>query len=257
MINWKIIKSFFLILEVVIIASCSTSSATNDYKGLNKLLLPSVLKDAVTAEANHQYQTAADHYLSLVNYQSDSDEFLIGAARNLRYAGKIQEALKLIHSLRKKPYTTPVLIEYGKLNLADHSVENALSVLLKALEKEPQNIEVLNALGIAYDLKEDFEQAQNYYRQALKISSSNFEIINNLALSLAQAQKLDEAIKLLEPIAYHNRASSQLRQNLAMLKIFKGQIKEAEELMKHDLDRKDWQHNKKLYENLGLYKKKF
>ncbi|MGD9637504.1 MAG: tetratricopeptide repeat protein [Alphaproteobacteria bacterium] len=251
------IKIFLLTIYCIFIASCSTNSPSTDYKALNKSLLPSVLQDAVTAEANNQYQMASENYLSLVHYKPESDDFLIGAAKNLRYVGKTQEAIDLISSLRKEPYSTPVLIEYGKLNIANNSIDNALEALLKALESEPENIEVLNALGIAYDVKEDSDKAQDYYNQALKISPSNIDVLNNLSLSLAKSNKLDEAINLLEPLVYSSKSSPQLRQNLAMLKLFKGQTKEAEELMRQDLNEKDFQSNKKLYENLGLYNKKF
>jgi Flp pilus assembly protein TadD len=245
-------KKAFLIFCLIITSSCASSQQGNKIKKINEALSPYILSEARTAEKQNKYEKAANNYLILLESDKKSDEFLLGASRNLRYIGKEEQALKLISSTKTKPYSKKILIEYGKLNIANNEIDEALNALKTALEKDDKDIDVLNAIAIAYDEKEDFTNSQEYYKKALKLSPRNPEITNNLSLSLAKSGKIKEAIKLLEKMVYSSKSSPLLRQNLALLKTLVGDHKEAEELMKKDLDEKEIEHNKKLYKKLNL-----
>ncbi len=84
----------------------------------------------------------------------------------------------------------------------------------------------------------------------MRIAPADHSLTLDLALSLALSEKFDQAIALLQPIAYAPAATPQERQTLALIYGLKGDQKMALELARKDLDSAAADHNLAFYDTL-------
>ena len=195
------------------------------------------IKDAaILAHQSLDYEAAAKHYSDLYKRDPGDTEALLGAARNLRYSGSIDEAIELIETGISDHGQIPAFVlELSKLQITGQRFEEAGKTLDLAAQLLPDDWDVLSTMGIFHDYLGDFVVAQAAYTAALELSPNNVVVINNLALSLAQSGSLERGIEILAKLVKDKKSSPQSRQNLAMLYALAGDIKRAEELARQDL----------------------
>ena len=133
-----------------------------------------IMSSARSAEANHDYGTAAAHYASLYDAAHPDADMAIGMARNLRYAGNAAEAVgALENSLRQLGDRPDLLIELGKQHVAAGKPELAVDPLLQAARLAPSQWEAAHVLGIAYDRMGRHDEARTSYERASVLSPGN------------------------------------------------------------------------------------
>jgi len=201
-------------------------------------------QSAASAERERDYAAAAGQYRNLMARQPKRLDYVLGLARNLRYLGLADDALKLLAQAEEPFEGDPeYLVEWGKVLIAAGRPGQAVVKLEQAIDGDDGDWQAYSALGIARDLGGDFAAAREAYAKALTLSAGNPVVLNNLAMSRAQSGDLDQAIAILEGLHGDPRSRVQFRQNLALLYAVRGDTEKAKALAKHDLDDKQLERN--------------
>ncbi len=216
---------------------------------------------------------------------SAQDASVLRLARAARAAGDLSGAVNLYRSIASTRTDPAVLVEFGdtleEMWLFDDAIAtfgrveqksparpSALMGLVRvylnlgqptiardfadqALALAPNDPSVLIDRGVVLDALGEHDQAQQSYRHALKGGANSVAARNNLALSLALSAKFDEAIEIIAPIALSASATSQARQNLALIYGLKGDHERAAQISRIDLDENATKANLRLFDLAG------
>ena len=203
---------------------------------------------AVNAEKAEDYKRAVRHFEALYAHDKSNPSVARDLAKNLRYAGAPQRAVKFLKQNMKNLGRKPDLVlELAKSQLAASLLQDAEKTLTEARQLLPKNWQVYSAWGIYYDRRGKFNEAQDAYQHALNLSPNNFAVLNNLALSYALAGKIDRGIGTLLEVANSENSTSLVRQNLALLYGIKGDWQAARRLSKEDLPKDAVERNLSTY----------
>ena len=230
------------ILAVSGLFGCQTpdqeESSASRTERADEVVAEVVRNSARKAWARGDHSAAAAQFGKLYAVKPDDREVVIEYLRSLRAIGAIRDAYRISRdTYDAHAEDLSYLLAVARVELAMGKAEEALTSLQRARELEPRSWEVYSLLGVAHDSREEFERAIESYRSALELSPGNEVVLNNMALSTAQAGDIDGAIALLRPLIATNRSSSaRIRQNLAILYGFKGNLKELEALGRMDLN---------------------
>jgi len=235
-----------LCVGALLIAGCQTAPV-----GEEAAIQESLYQAAQTAEQTFDYETAINHYNKLAQQNPDSPQLQIALARNLRYSGASQKAVRVLESMGSaKDGNLGYTLELAKAKIGHGKAREAIDLLNAAAPENADNWEIYATLGIAHDLEEDFKSALSAYQKARKLSGDNPAILNNMALSLALSGDVEGAISLLQSAPRLARHSPQIRQNLALFYGIKGDTTAAEALARMDLDEESVQSNLSIYAQL-------
>lgn len=138
---------------------------------------------------------------------------------------------------------------YGRVLLTQDKHDEARKAFAMALKVDGKDVKALNGLGVALDHLGDHVAAQKRYNEALELEPGNLSTLNNLAYSLILSGDYGAAIQKLEPEQSNPKATSALRQNLALAYGMAGMDLDAERMAKRDLP------PPKVKENLAYYKR--
>lgn len=224
-------------LALPLLAACATGTlpADSDTR-VADAVEPSLRAAAASAEAARDYKAAAQHWGTLYRRHPENSDVAVALARTLRYAGQPQQGADIMQAqLEGKPDDADLLTELGKDYLAADRLPLAQSALERARAAASKRWDVHSALGVTLDAQGRFDEAAQAYAQALELSPDNPRVLNNLALSQALNGHLDQAVVTMGRAADHPRASTQIRQNLALLLAIKGDPAKAEKLVRQDL----------------------
>lgn len=181
-----------------------------------------VLESARNAEQNRDYAAAVGFYSDLLRNRPDEPQFAVGVVRNLRYAGRVDEAMRgAVDALSRFGPVPELLLEKGKAELASNRAEMAVQTLMAVTARGATDWELPAILAVAYDRTGRFDLAEVQYRRALEFFPESPDILNNFALSQALAGNIDEAIRLLQKALTIPAARSQVRENLQFLERLK------------------------------------
>ena len=222
---------------LLLVAGCQTT----DQAGLGNSdaydVPEPILEVAETAEREGNHLAAAQQYLSLYEKDDDRVDYLIGAARNLRYQGSSEDGLRLLlRDSDRFGENAAFRSELGKTRIAAGKHIDAIDDLTFAVTAAPDSWDAYSALGIAYDLSENYDAAHAAYAQAVVLSDADPGVLNNFAISKALSGDIEGAIAFLESHPRAIRRSSHIRQNLAMFMAIQGDLTTAGELARMDLD---------------------
>jgi Flp pilus assembly protein TadD len=213
---------------------------------------PTLRQAAMMSERNAAYSEAAQHYASLHSRHPEDKTITLALARNLRFAGKPQQAIAVLNSAPgAQTQDALTLLELGKDYLASDQLNLAKPTLERAKGAAPLNWEILSTLGVVYDYEGSYKKAQEQYEAALFLAPDNPIILNNKALSLAQEGQLDEALQVMQVAINQPQASAQTRQNMALLMALKGDSDAAERLARKDLPASVAEANIQYYRSLA------
>lgn len=190
------------------------------------------------SEARHDYAKAAQQYARLLEAEPGNETFLLGLARNLRYAGQPRDAVTVLRRATAQGLvseSTALRLELTRAMLAAGLLRDAATYLNALRASAPGDARILGLAGILADRQGRHAEAQAMYRQALATDPDNLRVANNLALSLAISGRLDQAIGLQERTVQSSLATVQMRQNLAMFYALAGRMDEAEALTRATL----------------------
>lgn len=182
------------------------------------------------SEAQHDYAKAAEQYGRLASESPDNEAYILGLARNQRYAGAPAQAVRTLRravAQGRVSETVPVRLEQVRALLASGAVADARHDIGALGDDAPDAPGVMALTGIIADRDGHHDEAQAAYRKALDLDPDDLRSANNLALSLALSGALGEAIALQTRTAAHHEATRQMRQNLALLHALAGNMDEA------------------------------
>lgn len=207
---------------------------------------------AQQSQQSNDYVGAVNQFRTLYERDPKSLDAALGLVRNLRFVGRPEQSMAVANeALAAHPDDAALLAELGKSQLAANQLPAAIDTLNKAIARDPRSWQAHSALGIAYDRKEDHAAAQRAYRTALGLSPGSAAVINNLALSLALSGDLDAAIAELQKVAFTERSTTQLRQNLALFYALSGNMRQAEAIVRNDLPPELAEQNLAYYRSLA------
>jgi Flp pilus assembly protein TadD len=121
------------------------------------------------------------------------------------------------------------LIAMGQPTLA----ERQLDILLRA---DARDFRALNAMGVVLDMEGRHAEAQARYREGIEVQPDYMPLRNNLGLSLAISGEYQAAIAVLVPLAGVRSGDGRARQNLAFAYAMAGDLENALQLSRVDLD---------------------
>jgi Flp pilus assembly protein TadD len=121
------------------------------------------------------------------------------------------------------------LLSMGQPALAEQQID-------AALQADARDYRALNLLGVVLDLQGRHGEAQANYRRGIELAPDYVALRSNYGLSLALAGAPQEAIAQLVPVASATRSDARVRQNLAFAYAMAGNLENALQLCRRDLD---------------------
>ncbi|MBS0526658.1 MAG: tetratricopeptide repeat protein [Proteobacteria bacterium] len=121
------------------------------------------------------------------------------------------------------------LIAMGQPTLAEQQVD-------EALRANANDYRALNLLGVLLDMQGRHAEAQANYRRGLDLMPDDPGLRSNYGLSLAITGQAQAAIGLLVPVASSRQSTPRIRQNLAFAYAMAGDLGNALQLCRRDMD---------------------
>lgn len=157
-------------------------------------------------------------------------------ARALRVIGQRAQAASVLEQAAiRNPRNRAVLGAYGRALAEVGNYNQALEVLGRAHTPDQPDWRILSVQGAVLDQLGRHDEAQRYYASALRLVPDEPSVLSNLGLSYALQRDLKRAEATLRRAAATGRASSRVRQNLALVVGLQGRFEEAETIAKADL----------------------
>ncbi|HET8728863.1 MAG TPA: tetratricopeptide repeat protein [Alphaproteobacteria bacterium] len=157
---------------------------------------------------------------------------LIAYSGALRANGQAGQAIAVIEAGMPNGTKDPgILLAYAKALAAAGRFEQALNILDDAIDPAAPDWNALMVKGAILDQSGRNEEARLIYGQALKIAPNEPSLHATLGLSYAMTNDLGQAEAELRTAAGLPGASSQIRQNLALIVGLEGRFDEAQKLL--------------------------
>ncbi len=207
---------------------------------------------AKTSEASGDYLAAAGYWQSLLDREPTNIEASVGLAENLRRLGQYAYATDVLRSALTHNADDPALLSlYGRTLVQSGDAADAVEPLQSAATQDATSWETFAALGVAYGMLDEPEKAGEANLRALALSPGNPKVLNNMGLEAAMDGNLDAGIDFLERAAQHEEADVTVRQNLALLLAYRGDLSRAEQLTRQDLPQDMADRNIAFYRSLS------
>ncbi len=168
---------------------------------------------------NQAYAAAISHYEALVQEKPGEIEATLGLARNLRWAGRANEALTVLEKARPQFGSDGrYLAALGKVNLVLGDSAAGVQLLEDAAVKVGNDWRLYSALGIGLDYQENYALAQTAYRTALDMCPDDAAVMNNLGISHGLSGDLDRAILTLQDALELQGHTAKIERNLKLFR---------------------------------------
>lgn len=157
-------------------------------------------------------------------------------SRALRELGRYDQAAEAAQAtLTVQPDNIEAMLELGRAHWSRGEAFYGVAALERARDLAPNDWRPWSLLGAAYEQVRRHEDAREAWAQALRLSPDNPAVLSNMAMVHLAAGDLDAAEALLRRAAAHPQAGLQVRLNLAMTLGLKGELGEAERMLRRDL----------------------
>jgi Flp pilus assembly protein TadD len=222
------------LIGALLVAACGADLAGSSAKGDN---YDSSVEQADQARKTGDFDTAIPLYGRALQANPDGVEAKLGLGQSFLSIGAPDEAAALFRDVLTRRESNAVarrglasaLISMGQPDLAERQLE-------AALRADPRDYRSLNALGVVLDMQGRHADAQAKYRQGIEVAPDYLPLRNNFALSLAISGHPQEAIDQLVPIANSRAADGRVRQNLAFSYAMAGDLENALQVSRKDLN---------------------
>lgn len=221
------------------------------FRRLNLLLLASVAALALSACATNRasmrspdfsgqsgaqaHQTLSDLATRYKKQPKDKVTMVYYAAA-LRANGQAEQAVAVIEKGMPAFGRDPdVRIAYAKALAASGRFDQGLTVIDDTIDPASPDWNGLSVKGAILDQMGRNQEARQLYNQALVIAPDEAGIYANLGLSYAMTNNLDEAEQTLRKAVKMRNATSQIRQNLALVVGLQGRFEECRALFAAEL----------------------
>jgi len=202
----------------------------------------SMVRRADEARKAGDLDSAIPLYGRALQANPEGTEAKLGLGQSLLAAGAGEEAAAQFRDVLAKRRGDAAahrglgaaLITTGQPVLAERQLEQALSA-------DPNDYRALNILGVALDMQGRHSEAQGRYRHAIELAPDYLALRSNMGLSLAISGQPQEAIAQLAPLAVGAKADGRVRQNLSFAYAMAGDLENALQISRRDLDERNAQ----------------
>jgi Flp pilus assembly protein TadD len=154
----------------------------------------------------------------------------------LRANGQAEQAVAVLEvSVSKYPRDAEIATEYAKALAAAGRFDQALAIVDRAIDPTAPNWNALLVKGAILDQNGQNAEARQVYATALKVAPDQPSIHANLGLSYAMTNDLNSAEKELRLAVSLRGATSQVRQNLALVVGLQGRFDDAQKMFAAEL----------------------
>lgn len=222
------------LIGALLIAGCGADFGDSSSRGDS---YDSSVEQADQARKVGNFDSAIPLYGRALQMKPDGIEAKLGLGQSFLSVGAPDEAAALFRDVLAQRNNNAVarrglasaLISMGQPDLAERQLE-------AALQADSRDYRSLNALGVVLDMQGRHTDAQAKYRQGIEVAPDFLPLRNNFALSLAISGNPQEAIAQLVPIANSRAADGRVRQNLAFSYAMAGDLENALQVSRKDLD---------------------
>jgi Flp pilus assembly protein TadD len=201
-------------------ANRATSMAQVDYSSLNRV----EAQDALT-QLTDSYKRNPRDKATVISY-----------AAALRAAGQADQATAVLENgVAVHPKDVDIRIAYAKALTAAGRFDQALNVLNGVIDPSAPDWNALSVKGAVLDQMGRNAEARELYQQALLEAPGEPSLEANLGLSYAMTNDLTNAEAHLRKAAGMQGATSQIRQNLALVIGLQGRFDEARKIYAAEL----------------------
>ena len=171
-------------------------------------------------------------------YKSDPKDkvIIIHYAAALRASGQSGQAVAVLEGgMAHYQGDADISVAYAKALSAEGRFAQALNVIDAAIRPEQPDWNALSVKGAVLDQSGRNAEARLLYAQALTIAPGEASLEANLGLSFAMTNELTEAEAHLRRAVQMRGATSQIRQNLALVVGLQGRFEECRALFAAEL----------------------
>lgn len=206
------------------LAGCATSPMTTGSVG-TETALPADREAAAVAKLAELYRRNPKDRATLVYYSAA-----------LRQNGQAEQAVSVLEAaIGTYPNDPDILINYAKALSAAGRLDQGLNVIERAIDPTAPNWNALLVKGAILDQSGNNVAARQVYQSALKIAPEQASLRANLGLSYAMTNELDRAETELRAAVTMRGATTQVRQNLALVIGLQGRFDESRRLFAAEL----------------------
>jgi len=229
-----ILRAGRALIGALLVAGCGLDLSGSNSQGDN---YDSSVQQADQARKVGDFDSAIPLYGRALQAKPDGVEAKLGLGQSFLSIGAPDEAAALFRDVLTRRDSNQVarrglaaaLISMGQPDLAERQLE-------AALQADSRDYRSLNALGVVLDMRGQHAAAQARYRQGIEVAPDYVPLRNNFALSLAISGNPQEAIAQLLPLANSRSADGRVRQNLAFSYAMAGDLENALQVSRKDLD---------------------
>lgn len=169
---------------------------------------------------------------------------LIHFAAALRAAGQSGQAVAVLEvGISYYPKDVDIAVAYAKALTADGRFEQSLSVLDNVIRPDVPDWNALLVKGATLDQMGRNGEARQIYAQALTIAPGEASVEANIGLSYAMTNELVAAEQHLRRAVQMRGATSQIRQNLALIVGLQGRFDECRAIYAAELPPEQVENN--------------
>ncbi|MGV3576601.1 MAG: tetratricopeptide repeat protein [Devosia sp.] len=210
------LRSLFLVGAAVLSLSACASNrgqlGATDYAGL-----PAEQRQQSLAELTGRYKANPRDRTTVVRY-----------AAALRAAGQPQQAAAALEqAMGAYPNDVELSVAYAKALASMGSFEQSVAVLDRVIRPDAPDWNALLVKGASLDQMGRYGEARALYAQAGTIAPGEAGIATNLGLSFAMTNELPTAEQHLRRAVQMRGATTQTRQNLALIVGLQGRFEES------------------------------
>ena len=214
-------------VAALVLSACASNSST-----LSSSLRSPDFSGLSTTDAQSALTTLAGRYKS--NPRDKTTIIYYAAA--LRANGQPLQAVAVAEAgMKGYGKDADVRIAYAKALTAAGRFQQALAVVDDTLDPAQPDWNALSVKGAIFDQMGRNREAREIYGQALTIAPSEASLYANLGLSHAMTNELTEAEAYLRKAVSMPGATSQIRQNLALIVGLQGRFEESRALFAAEL----------------------
>jgi Flp pilus assembly protein TadD len=160
----------------------------------------------------------------------------INYAAALRAQGQSTQAVAVLEaSMARNPRDADVSVAYAKALTAEGRFEQALTVIDQSIRPDAPDWNALSVKGAILDQMGRNDEARQLYTQALLIAPEEASVEANFGLSYAMTNDLTSAEQHLRHAVSMRGATSQIRQNLALVLGLQGRFDECKAIYAAEL----------------------
>lgn len=172
---------------------------------------------AITPQENTAYGEAIRHYENMIAKSPGKVDGVLGLARNLRWAGRVNEAAETLNATPPQfASDSRILAERGKVRLIQGRRVEGVALLHRATAMGTKDWRLYSALGIGNDYLERYDEAEVAYKKALELCPDDSAVMNNLGVSQGLSGRLDHAIFTLQDALNYGQHTQKITRNLKL-----------------------------------------